>query len=191
MIVSGLVRYHDGLRDLLNRTDSVEPAPWNYNNGDGEAIGESIDENGMVAPLLIQQSTGYIIHGNHTWAEVVERRAELCPMIFLDVTEPEAIRIGIAMNEVAKRARPDKSALLDLLTHLEQPAVGTGVSEYTIEALQHLEQVPVHYESNDWPMLSIRLPPHLIRAFRDMTHEADTDADRFELLLRIAGWGQG
>jgi hypothetical protein len=188
VIHSGLVRYHDALEPLLIPTDSVCPHPDNYNNGDTEAIGESIDENGMAMPILIQESTGYIIHGNHTWMTLVERKATRIPAIIIDVTDDQAVRLMVGMNQIARLAQPDKAAMLDLLQTLESPTVGTGVDEYTMTALTKLAEMPPLYEDSSWPTYSFRLPPHMVRAFREMTDEAITDTDRFELLMRLAGW---
>lgn len=188
MIFSGLVRYHDALEPLLVPIDSVCQHPDNPNNGDTDAIGESIDENGMVAPILVQSSTGYIISGNHTWETLVERQATVCPAVLLDVDDEQAIKIMIGMNQIPRLARPDKAAMLSLLQTVEAPTVGTGISEYTMSALTKLAEMPPLYEDRTWPTLSFRVPPKMIRAFRDLTDEAITDTDRFELILRLAGW---
>lgn len=188
MIFSGLVRYHDALAPLLEPIDSVCPHPDNPNNGDVDAIGESIDENGMVLPILAQTSTSYILSGNHTWMTLVERQATLCPVVRVDVNDEQAIKLLIGMNQIPRLARPDKAAMLDLLQTVEAPTVGTGVSDYDLAALEKLAEMTPVYESPSWPVLSFRLPPHMVKAYRHLTREALTDTDRFELLLRLAGW---
>lgn len=188
MIHSGLVRYHDALEPLLIRIDSVTPHPENYNNGDTDAIGESIDENGMVLPIVVQESTGYIISGNHTWMTLMERNATLCPAVVIDVDDEQAIKLMVALNQVPRLARPDKAAMLHLLQTVEAPTVGTGVDEYAMQALEKMAEMTPLYEDKSWPTYCFRLPPHMIKAFRELTSEAVTDTDRFELLLRLAGW---
>jgi hypothetical protein len=188
VIVSGQVRYHDALEPLLIPTHSVCPHPDNPNNGDTEAIGESIDTNGMVAPILIQSSTGYILSGNHTWMCLVERQAERIPAVILDVDDDQAIKIMIGMNQIPRLARPDKAAMLDLLRTVEAPTVGTGVSDHDLKALERLAEMTPAYEDFSWPTYCFKLSPQMIHAFRELTREAVTDTDRFEVLLRLAGW---
>lgn len=167
---------------------SVCPHPDNPNNGDVEAIGDSIDTNGMVAPILVQAATGYILSGNHTWMCLVERDADRVPAVILDVDDDQAVKILIGMNQIPRLARPDKAAMLDLLRTVEAPTVGTGVSEHDLRALERLAEMTPLYEDASWPSYCFRLPPRMIAAFRSLTREAVTDTDRFELMLRLAGW---
>jgi hypothetical protein len=39
-----------------------------------------------------------------------------------------------------------------------------------------------------WPTVCFQIPPHVKRAFYDMTEVAGGDRERFELMLRLAGW---
>jgi hypothetical protein len=67
--------------------------------------------------------------------------------------------------------------------------VGTGYDEYDVEVLQNLAKIPLdHDEFGQWPTLTFQVPPHVRSAFYDMTAEAAGDRERFELLLRLAGW---
>lgn len=188
MIVSGLVRFHPDLEPLLRPIDSVQPHPENYNNGDLDQIGDSIDQNGMCDVVLAQTSTGYIISGNHTWMSLKERDAEVCPLVMLDVDDMRAKKIMVAMNAIPRRARPDKHSLLRIVNEIAERDTlrGTGVDSYDREALERLAQMTPNFEKADWPMLMIRVSPQMMKAFRHATREADTDTDRFELLLRLA-----
>lgn len=188
MIFSGHVRYHEDLEPLMVPVGDIHPHPENYNNGDIDAIGESIDESGMVAPLLVQRSTHYIISGNHTYAALVERNACDVPVIWLDIDDEQAIKLMVGLNQIARLARPDKAAMLSLLQTVEAPTVGTGISKYDIEALERLAEMTPVYEDKTWPTYSFRISPLMLRAFHDITREATTDTDKFELLLRLAGW---
>ena len=55
------IRFHPDLKALLVPVDEVQPHPNNWNNGDTEAIAESIEVNGMYRPLYAQRSTRYIV----------------------------------------------------------------------------------------------------------------------------------
>jgi hypothetical protein len=65
---------------------------------------------------------------------------------------------------------------------------GTGVSPQHAETLQHLSEMPLAFHRTNWPMLTVQISPQMMKAFRDLTTQADTDTERFELLLRLAGW---
>lgn len=191
MIHSGLAQYHDDLGTNLAPIDNYHPHPDNYNNGDIEAIAESIEVNGMYRPIFVQKSTCYIIAGNHTWHACKMLGAVEIPVIHLDVDDNTAMRIMIADNRTASLAQPDNGQLLVLLDRLaEQDSLhGTGYKEFDREALRHLAEIPNDYdEYAQWPTMCFQLPPHVRRAYHTMTEAAVGDRERFELLMRLAGW---
>jgi len=191
MITSGLVLFHEDLQPLLVDIDSVQQHPSNYNNGDVEALGESIEVNGMYRPIYVQSSTGYIIAGNHTWVACKGLGAEKIPVVRLDVDDNTALRIMLADNRIAAMAVPDNAQLLDLLKHLDthDSLLGTGYQSYDIDVLAALAEMPVeHDEFAQWPTITVQVPPHVRRAYFRMTDAAGGDRERFELVLRLAGW---
>jgi len=190
---SGMVRYHPSLEPLLVPIDSVTPAAYNYNNGDVDAVAESIEVNGMYRPLYVRKATGEIIAGNHTWLACKGLGAETVPVVELDVNDVQAKRIMVADNHIAELARPDNGLLLALLEEIENDGfagmAGTGFTDRDLEVLRNLNEIPLATdEFAQWPTFSVRLPPHVLRAFLDMTREASDDRTRFELLMRLAGW---
>lgn len=187
MIWSGNVAYHDALEPLLIPIDSVQRHPDNYNEGDIEAIDESIEFNGFFDPISYQTSTRYILTGNHTWETCKLRGALDIPAIPLDVDDDTAIQIMIAHNMVARRAHPNSARLLALLRPKES-VVGTGVTPRQIEVLEAIEAKPLRFETADWPTLTIRVPPEVRKAFFEMTEGAVGERERLEVLLRMAGW---
>lgn len=191
MIHSGLAQYHDDLAGILMPIDDVTPHPRNYNNGDVEAIGESIEVNGMYRPLFVQKATGHIIAGNHTWHACKMLGAEEVPVIYLDVDDTTAVRIMLADNRTAALAIPDNALLLELLDDLaaNDSLVGTGYKDYDHEVIKKLVEIPNSWdEFAQWPTICVQVPPHVRRAYHQMTEAAVGDRERFELLLRLAGW---
>ena len=190
MIVSGRVRYHDALRPLMRDISTIQPHPENYNNGDLEEIGASIDENGMCEVIKVQASTGYIISGNHTYFTLLERDATEAPCIDLHVSDTRAKKLMIALNAIPRLAKPDNSQLLSLVQEIatEDSLRGIGISERQVEVLEHLAEMEPIYPALGWPTLTFQVHPNQVHVFREMTREAETDADKFELLLRLAGW---
>jgi hypothetical protein len=192
MIRDGMLRYHDALGPLLVDIDSVSQDPENYNNGDVDAIVDSIRKSGMYRPIFVQESTGHIIAGNHTWEACKTLQATRIPVVFLDVEDVDSARIMLADNRLAALARPDNGLLLRLLERIADDGDldGSGYTNHELENIRRLNDIPL--DANDdfvqWPTLSIQIPPDLFRAFMVLTHEADNDVDRFELLMRLAGW---
>ena len=142
MSASGLVAYHDSLTDLLVPIDTIQQHPENYNNGDVEAIMESIEVNGMYRPLYVQKSTGYIVAGNHTWLACKMLEAEMIPVVYVDLDDHQARKILVADNRIAALARPDDAQLLNLLDRvaLDTGLAGTGFTETDVEALRLLQE---------------------------------------------------
>ncbi len=187
---SGRARFHADLAPLLRHIDDVAPAPYNYNNGDVEKVEESIIASGMYRPVYVQRSTGHIIAGNHTWAACKQLGSDVIPVVVLDVDDTTAKRIMVADNQIARAAMPDNGLLLALLNDLPDPDIGTGLTADDIEVMRLLNEIPLDTDDGfaQWPTFSVKLPPHVLRAFMFMTREADDDRGRFELMLRLAGW---
>jgi hypothetical protein len=192
VIVSGLVRYHDDLGPLMADIDSVRQHEENYNLGDVDEIAESIEVNGMYRPIYAQLSTGQIIAGNHTWEACKSLGASKIPVVMLDVDDDAALRIMVADNELARKARRDNAQLVGLLNRLAKQEAGlhgTGIKPEDLTVLTHLAEMNLEpLEFAVWPTLSFQVHPRIRKAFMHLTREADTDPDRFELLMRLAGW---
>lgn len=191
MRVSGLVQFHTDLEPLLVDIDSITQHPDNPNNGDVDAISESIEVNGYIAPIIAQRSTGHILAGNHRWEALKQLGATEAPVIMVDLDDASALRYLIGDNRLAALAKLDHSRLLPLLRQMEEKGdlLGSGYSAYDIEAIAHLQKIPLEYEDfAQWPTLTFQVPPHVRQAFLTMTEVAVGDRERFELLLRLAGW---
>lgn len=192
MIRDGDVKYHDALQPLLMPIDAVQPHPDNDNNGDIDAIDLSMEVNGMYRPVMAQKSTGHIVAGNHTWMALAGKGAQQVPVVMLDIDDDTALRILLGDNHIARKAMRDNAATAKILEHLaetEQGFIGSGYVPEDYEVIKALAEMPVQNdEFGTWPTLTFTIHPRIRKAFRDMTKEADTDPDRFELLLRLAGW---
>lgn len=192
MFRNGSVQFFDELAPLMKPIDSFRQHPENYNNGDVEAIMESIEVNGVWRPMTVQASTGFIAIGNHEWEALKNLGVTEAPFVVEEMDDDHAVRVMLADNRTAALAKPDVAAelaLLDRLALTETDLQGTGHDGHSHEVLRHLAEMEGTYdEYGTWPTITIQVPPHVKRAFYDLTDEAVTDADRFELLLRLAGW---
>jgi hypothetical protein len=191
VIVTGLVQVHEALEPLMVDIDSVHQHPDNYNNGDLDAIRASVEVNGLYRPVYAQQGTGHLVAGNHVWEVCKEFGADRIPVVHLEIDDPTAYRIMVGDNWIAGLARPDNALLLDVLEKIvaTDGLYGTGVESTDLDAIRALAEVPLSYDDYaQWPLIAVRVPPHVRRAYLRITEVAVGDRERFELLLRLAGW---
>ena len=191
MLRSGQVQYHPALEPLMVDIDSIQCHPENYNNGDVERIMESIAVHGMYNVLKVQKSTGYIGAGNHTWMACKEMGATIIPAVILDMDDATTRSMMLADNWIAGLAKPDNGMMLALVERInaESGLYGTGVAEHDLENLRHLAEITnEHDEFGQWPTICVTVPPRVKNAYYTMTESAVGDRERFELMLRLAGW---
>lgn len=120
----------------LVRAGDLTPHPENPNNGDVEALDESLDENGFYGACVVQVSTRYILIGNHRWAEFIKDHGEdaLIPVIWADVDDERALAIMVSDNATRQGAKTDDGLLAGILKRLPT-ARGTGYKPPQVEAL--------------------------------------------------------
>jgi hypothetical protein len=117
----------------------LTPHPQNPNQGDVGAVIESIQTNGFLDPVLVQESNRRIIDGEHRWRAVQQMHGTTVPVLWTDVDDETALRFMLAANETARRGSNDDHVLAALLTDMAQQTerglTGTG---YTNEGLDQL-----------------------------------------------------
>lgn len=138
MAQTGNVRWAEGLEQLMVPIDSVQQHPSNANNGDIDAITESIRVNGYNAPIIVERQTGYIVAGNHRWQALHGLGATEVPVIWTDMTPEQGKRYMIADNRTAQLAMQDEAALAAMLKDLQGSEIGLFGTGYTDESLQWL-----------------------------------------------------
>lgn len=191
MLRSGMVQYHPSLSDLMVPIDSIGQHPDNPNNGDVELLVQSIEVNGMYRPVYVQEGSGHILAGNTTWEACLALGAEEIPVVWLDIDDDSARRVLLADNRIARLAVSDLAAELSMLEQIADTdsLLGTGYIEADLRALRRLSEI--HDDQADfatWPTITVRVPPHVRKAYMRITDIAVGDRERFELLLRLAGW---
>ena len=142
-----MIRWPDQLLDMLEPIESVKQHPDNPNNGDVEAVIESIEVNGYTAPCLAQRSTTYILDGNTRYEALLALDSPSIPIIWLDVDDDTADRILAVSNQLVRRGRNDPAALaalLDRINGTELGLLGTGYSERELAKLRMLNSSPLH-----------------------------------------------
>lgn len=152
------------LEPMLVPIDSVRPHPANPNRGDVAAIARSLTVNTQYRPIIVQDSTSYVLAGNHTLAAAKSLGWPDIAAIRLDVDEDTARRIMAADNRTAQLSTYDDEALLDLLRAINSTARGldgTGWGDNDFQAL-----------------LDLNAPPPTIEELAGK-HDADPDDPRF------------
>lgn len=118
--------------------DQIAQHPDNANNGDLDAIHESVEVNGFYQPIIVQRSTGYILAGNHRYQILYRLKEPTAPVIYLDVDDDAAKRIMVADNRTTRLGYDDESALASLLEDLYQTDLGLAGTGYDSQDLSTL-----------------------------------------------------
>lgn len=137
------VKIAPALRDLRIPIDSVAPFPGNPREGDVGAIAESLRRFGQQKPIVVQESTRYIVAGNHLWkgAKALGWSEVAANVVEMDDKTAEAYLI--ADNRTSELGSYDEEALGDLLRKIAQEGNlrGTGYDGDDVdEFLRDLEK---------------------------------------------------
>lgn len=146
-------RYHDSLAPLLIPVDQVQQHPDNPNNGDLDKITESIQVNGFTVPIVAQASTSYIIAGNHRYQAVIGLGATEVPVVWVDMSDEQALRYMIADNRTARLGQDDLSILDNLLGRLEVTDLGlhgTGFTDDDLAVLRSAIEGPLEFDEDEY-----------------------------------------
>lgn len=132
---------------------SLKPHPLNPNNGDVEAIGESVDANGVYRPIIVANE-GTIIAGHHLYYVLGDRGVENVDAVILpvDPMSDRALRIMAADNRTASLSRTDDALMVELLSVLTESEGGLLGTAYTDDdlseiqaAMRRAEHTPLNY----------------------------------------------
>jgi len=145
-------------------TAKIHPNSWNPNVQQppvARALAESLDTFGFVEPCTVRPHPELdgeyeLINGEHRWREALDRSLPTVPCIVLQLTDAQARKLTIILNEVSGDADVALlgRVLLDvqeLLPDDEPLALGLPYSDV---ALQHL----LALGAQDWDDFGGRLP---------------------------------
>ena len=174
-------------------TGSLTQHPDNANNGDVDALEESIEVNGFYAPLHVQRSTGYVVAGNHRLLVAMRVGMPFVPVIYHELTDEQAIRLMLADNAITRHGFDDEPQLLNLLDALYATDLGLHGTGFTVDERERLSisiNEPLDFEAN--PVRDTRLD-----ADNDVKGHArfavipqfDEDGVCYELVLQKEGGG--
>lgn len=183
--------------------DVIEPHPANPNRGNVDLIAESISANGFYGAIVVQESTGRILAGEHRWRAARLRDEAQVPVIYVDVDDATALRILAADNRTSELAHRDPDALVDLLTRLADVEDGLYGSGYAPDDLADLlaqlnppslEDLADAYgepaEDDFWPVIRVKVHPDTHARYESMIGGfSGDDAARFTALIDAAEAG--
>lgn len=117
---------------------AIEPHPNNVRQGDIGAIATSLETHGQYRPIVVQQATGRILAGNHTYKAAAALGWDKIAVVYVDVDDDQAQRIMLVDNRTNDLATYDDSALGDLLTELAGTPGGLEGTGYDGDDLDEL-----------------------------------------------------
>ena len=113
------VHFHESIQHLLVPIEDVEQHPQNPNNGDVEVVADSILANGFYNPVVVQESTGRIVAGNTRYAALLSLGETRIPVVSVDITDEQALRLLIVDNRTSELGVRDGHELAALLKQLD------------------------------------------------------------------------
>lgn len=131
--------------------DSIAPHPRNVRQGDIGAIASSLRQFGQQKPVVVQQSTGTIVAGNHLWRAAVALGWTTIAANVVDLDDATALAYLIADNRTQELGTTDDALLARVLTDLAAVNLldATGYDGDDLDALI----ASVSALERDWPEL--------------------------------------
>jgi len=126
------------IQSLATPITQLKPHPQNVRQGDIGAISLSLEQHGQYRPIVVQQSTGFILAGNHTYKAAKALKWKDIAATYVDVDDEQALRILLIDNRANDLASYDDSALVEMLKALmdtELKLDGTGFDPSDLDQL--------------------------------------------------------
>jgi DNA modification methylase len=108
--------------------------PGNARRGDVDMIRESLRVNGQYKQIIVQESTGYVLAGNHTLQAAKGEHWDKLHVTFVECSDETAQKINLVDNRSNDVATYDMEALTDLLKEIPE-FEGTGFTEGDLDDL--------------------------------------------------------
>lgn len=176
------VRIPEPLRPLLRDITTIAQHPRNPNNGDVDAIVESILTVGYTAPVIVQASTGYIVAGNHRYAAMLELGEDTIPVIEVNWDDETTLRHLVGDNHIAEMARRDEAQLLDILQELSDTDAGLAGTAMTPQDIADLVKAIEPHEG-----MFAHLTPNLVYGVMVTCVDADAQQEVLGILADVQG----
>lgn len=134
-----------GLRSLVVPLDRVRPMAGNPRRGDVELVARSLDRFGQHRPIVVQESSGEILIGNHTWMAAQSLGWSEIAVLFTDDDRETAVARSLADNRTHDEGRYDNAELSALMAEVsgvdDTLLLDAGFAGDEIDALLQLAAV--------------------------------------------------
>lgn len=117
--------------------DELKEYPNNARRGNVSVLVESLKVNGQYRPIVVQESTNYVLAGNHLLRAAKQLGWSEIEAVVLDVDDEQALKIVLVDNRSNDLGEYNDDLLTSLLKELED-FTGTGYTEADIEELEKL-----------------------------------------------------
>jgi len=178
---------------IINRTeervhpDNIQPHPANPNDGDVAAIAESIRQNGFYGRIVVRDSTGKILAGEHRWRAAQEVGLGEVPIERVECDDETAMRILLADNRTAEKAEREPEPLADLLESLETTDDGLTGTGYDGGDLDQLLEDLDNPSEDEWEDAFGDVPEGEKEPFQQKTFTLhDTQAETVDAAVQRA-----
>lgn len=176
----------------------IKPAPYNPRvalapgDAEYESLKASIQEWGVVDPLIVNKKTGHLIGGHQRLQVLKDLGNQTVWAVVVDVPPDSEQALNVALNKVT--GRWDEAALAGVLTGLQESGFDvalTGFTESELAALmddsslygnppdldalakKHGEPLPDDF----WPVLRVKLPPETMQLYSETLFLAPGQAE--------------
>jgi ParB-like chromosome segregation protein Spo0J len=126
----------ESLRRLLVPIDKLQPHPRNPRRGNLNVIAASLDRFGQLRPVVVQESTGFVVAGNH----LRRAAAEMLGWTHLasapvDLDDDAALRYLLMDNRSSDLATYDEQGIVEILRDLDDSVDGLEATGYEADDL--------------------------------------------------------
>jgi hypothetical protein len=145
--------FHPASIPLLVPIEDVHPYPDNANDGDVEAVIESITTNGFYGAVIAQQGTGVLIAGHTRHTALLSLGATQIPVLWMVTDDVGAERARLADNQTTRLGRNNEAMLYESLLRVQSSEIGlqgTGFSDEYVEMLKATLDGPLTFEDEEF-----------------------------------------
>lgn len=159
-----MIRFDQWLAPLMVHRDEITPDPMNDNNGDVDALMESLEVNGCYRPIYAHPVTKRITGGHTLYAALLELGAVYVPVGWGDPVDDETARRRLVTdNQIARLARPDTPLTVQLLNTIKDTPLGLRGTGFTEDDYFKMVERATRSSDSSWlPRISDPIDIHQI-----------------------------
>jgi ParB-like nuclease domain len=145
--------FHPAVLPLLVPIDQVHPYPDNANEGDVEAVIESISTNGFYSAVIAQQGTGVLIAGHTRHSALLALGATQIPVLWMVTDDVGAERARLGDNQTSRLSRWNEAMLYESLLRVQASEIGlqgTAFDDDYMDMLKATLEGPLTFEEEEF-----------------------------------------